>query len=137
MTITSILSLVGTGVAIIVSLVGLYFTFKNAKQKAIRDKKEGLSLDLDNAIDALTLANKSMEQSAALKITLDKACQEYETELSEVKQEMQKMRLEVEEWHAKYDEVKDWAERLVHQIQSYGEEPVPLKPKKRVVVNGK
>lgn len=118
-------------------------TSKQAKREAAKDnlnaektKRETTHLDLENARDALSLANESLEQVTILKSSLSKACSEYETEIASLKVEMKTLREEVEDWQGKYEEVKDWAERLVHQVYSLGGDPVPLKPKKKVTKNG-
>jgi ubiquinone biosynthesis protein UbiJ len=46
-------------------------------------------------------------------------------EVSDVREENQKLLSKLEE----LEDVKDWAERLVHQVRSLGLEPVKLRPK--------
>ena len=68
----------------------------------------------------------------------ERACDELDEYRSKISGELSTLRAEVDEFREtvkardeEVDDLKDWAERLVHQVRSYGGEPVPYKPRKK------
>jgi predicted RNase H-like nuclease (RuvC/YqgF family) len=80
------------------------------------------STEADTADKFMTIANRAAERV----IVLENRVKELETEVAQLKDYNRQCHLERED-------LKDWAERLVHQIQSMGVEPVKLRKRKSEV----
>jgi ElaB/YqjD/DUF883 family membrane-anchored ribosome-binding protein len=68
----------------------------------------------------------------------EKACDELDKYKERISNELVSLRTRVDELEElvrtreqEVADLKDWAERLVHQVKSYGGEPVPYKPRKK------
>lgn len=139
-------------ISIIVIILGgisgiVWTTFKGKKEL----KKQDIDINagaIDSSRDALEIVTMSTKQVLELRREIaDAECRmkadrealtaayaqqidELKTEASELKLEIKDVKDQLTERDRKLEELQDWAERLVHQVQSLGEIPVPLKPKK-------
>ena len=76
-------------------------------------------------------AQSLTDTSLAIVTEMRKDIEALRLELAEVKAENVKLQVELNELRQNNHDLRDWAERLVHQVRSLGHEPVKI----RVTVN--
>lgn len=113
--ITLIVAIVG----VLGSAFSLYLSMRKAPKELKRMDIDTGSQALQSTERALKIANDAAEQVQEVRMELEALTTRYiamQTELDETKEDVLRY--------------QDWAERLVHQVQSLGAEPVKIKPKR-------
>lgn len=113
--ITLIVAIVG----VLGSITSLYLSMRKAPKELKRMDIDTGAQALETTERALQIASDAAEQIQAVRKELEELSHKYfamQTELDETKEDVLRY--------------QDWAERLVHQVQSLGAEPVKIKPKR-------
>lgn len=127
----NVLAGISSAVAIIVALVSLYF--------AIRKHPFDIrKLNTESKVDMVDVAEKYQQianSAADMNIKLREEIQKIREQLDEVtrrhEQELTDIRSKLAVAEVRAAKFEDWAKRLVAQIESLGETPVPFEPKPR------
>ena len=104
---------IGSIIAIIISVIAVYLNVKKQPHET-------------NNLDAATvnIVADAIEKYQKIALTSANRLSELETEFYEFRQKTEK---EIRELRQERDDLKDWAQRLVYQIVSLKQQPVPFK----------
>jgi len=118
-TIMSILDIMASVIAIAVSVFALYRSYKMVP-------REMKSTDADTMHTYEQIA----ELSASRALRTEERITALEKDVESQRQTIELQSIEIEKLKCENIDLKDWAERLVHQVQALGEIPVPFKREK-------
>jgi len=128
MTLETIMTLI----TIVGAAVTVYFAIKS-KPKELRHMDGDIGADgIDSIGDALKIARDAAAQVAEISNALNDEKKKNRYELDGLRMEVNELKFELEQATAEIETLRDWAERLVHQVQSLGAEPVKVKPVRKV-----
>ena len=103
-----------------------------AYEEAIRRANERAERVEERYILLETSINEKQERINQITVERDQMVAQFRTQMAALEAEKRRIiaafEAEIEDRDRQIRELIDWAERLVHQVQSYGGEPVPLKP---------
>jgi uncharacterized small protein (DUF1192 family) len=105
-----LLTILGMVASLIISITSAYLQFV----KYNRSERPKLAADA---------AGELTDTSLALVTAIRKELEEMKLKLADLQAENAKLKAQL----AELEDVRTWAERLVHQIRSLGHEPVPMK----------
>jgi len=130
-TTTGVVALLSAIVSIAVALIGLYFAVKKhpfdiRKLDLEVDKQMGEIIQQykDLAGGAIGDNVKLHQEIQSVRERLDEIKARHEQELTEIREALARAEIRATKF-------EDWAKRLVAQIESLGEVPVPFEPKPR------
>jgi len=118
--IVGVVGVIGSLAAIILSLRKYPHESRNLDASAAKQYAEAAEMEAKRAkgyADELETYKKNTENTLAI-----------------LRQEVSALKSDLAERQKKLDELQNWAERLVMQVRSLGEEPVPFKPVKKNAV---
>ena len=128
-------------VIILGGISGIVWTYLKGKKELKRQNVDINGAAIDNSKDALEIVILSTKQVLDLKREISDAehrmkidretlMTAYNQQITDMQTEIADVKAQLTERDKRLEELQDWAERLVHQVQSLGGVPVPMKLKK-------
>ena len=123
-TLKEIIGDIGTMMAIIVSVGSLLYTIKNARvtrgTSAIKATEDALKVAHEASREVQEMKNQMKLMEVQIEFL--------EKQLRNANKQIETVTAQLEEEIKEKESIKEWAERLVHQVRSLGGDPVPFKP---------
>ena len=88
---------------------------------------ESRNMDASAAKSYAEAAKSSADRAKEIADEFEEYKLETEAELKKLNNEIRSLKIALKERQETLDDLRDWAERLVHQIQSLGAEPVKIR----------
>jgi septal ring factor EnvC (AmiA/AmiB activator) len=112
-------------IAFVSSLIALYMAIKKQPHEIRQLDANTDSADADTAEKYQRIANLAAERA----LGLERRLSQLENEKIQMAIELDKIKAELVAKNEEIATLRDWAERLVHQVQAFGEVPVKLRAK--------
>lgn len=119
---------IGIAVTIVGGIVTLVLTTRKAKRDKVGDTVDTGKTAIETTNDALAISREAMNQVKLLRDELAQSKRDCESNIQSLQGTVDKLQQEATERQNLLEAVQDWAEQLVHQVQSLGAEPVPFRP---------
>ena len=123
---------IGEIIAIIVAigaLIGNVIMWRKLPHETKEIDARAESQDADTASKYQAIADKAAERALRLEERMEAKVLKLECRVDELESEVAKLTEEINWQRTENSNLRDWAERLVHQVQSLGGEPVKLRVK--------
>ena len=124
-----IASMLGSIVALVVALKKQPYENKKLDADAAKGFAEAAKLSEEAAQMSASRAAVSANEFLAYKSQTQK-------QLTDLQCEVGKLKAEIRERDERLEDLQDWCERLVHQVQSYGGVPVKIRTRSKTTQGG-
>jgi N-acetylglucosamine kinase-like BadF-type ATPase len=121
-----------TIITIIGAAVTVYFAIRSKPREIRKLDGEVGAEGIESIGDALRIAREAALQVADMSNALNEEKKKNRYELDGLRMEVNELKFELDKATAEIEVLRDWAERLVHQVQSLGAEPVKMKQPRKV-----
>lgn len=143
MDVSQLIKDIGLIVSMVIGLGGLYYTWRQARKTALKTELEGGDIVVGSMGEAIKIAKDAATEVKEIRAEMRLMQRNHEEELCNLRnahtKEMEKVLLKLEEVSyqlkvsiCEREGIKDWAERLVSQLNSVDRSiiPVTMKPLK-------
>lgn len=143
MDVSQLIKDIGLIVSMVIGLGGLYYTWRQARKTALKTELEGGDIVVGSMGEAIKIAKDAATEVKEIRAEMRLMQRNHEEELCNLRnahaKEMEKVLLKLEEVSyqlqvsiCEKEGIKDWAERLVSQLNSVDRSiiPVAMKPLK-------
>ncbi len=116
-------------------IIGIVSIFGSLSAIALSLRKypfESRNMDALAAKSYAEAARSSADRAKEIAGEFEKYQLETESELKRLNDEIRSLKITLKERQETLEDLRDWAERLVHQVQSLGSEPVKMRQRKNL-----